>query len=72
MGLFTEDHLCLKKDKYFRIGCVYPLICVAATHLTCLISRHMGVSVVDSSRGDIDKIISAVQETLAEARASKQ
>ncbi|OJA19782.1 hypothetical protein AZE42_03997 [Rhizopogon vesiculosus] len=33
---------------------------------------HMGVSVVDSSRGDIDKVISALQETLAEARASKQ
>ncbi|OAX38983.1 PLP-dependent transferase [Rhizopogon vinicolor AM-OR11-026] len=33
---------------------------------------HMGVSVVDPSRGDIDKVISAMQETLAEARASKQ
>jgi alanine-glyoxylate transaminase/serine-glyoxylate transaminase/serine-pyruvate transaminase len=31
----------------------------------------MGVSVVDPSRGDIDKIISAVKESLAEAKASK-
>ncbi|KAG2129063.1 pyridoxal phosphate-dependent transferase [Suillus bovinus] len=33
---------------------------------------HMGVSVVDPSRGDIDKIISAVKESFAEAKASKQ
>lgn len=33
---------------------------------------HMGASVVDPSRGDIDKIISAVKEALTEAKASKQ
>ncbi|KAG1907727.1 pyridoxal phosphate-dependent transferase [Suillus fuscotomentosus] len=34
--------------------------------------QHMGVSVVDPSRGDIDKVISAVKESLAEAKVSKQ
>lgn len=33
---------------------------------------HMGASVVDPTRGDVDKIISAVNESLAEAKASKQ
>ncbi|KAG2053696.1 PLP-dependent transferase [Suillus hirtellus] len=33
---------------------------------------HMGVSVVDPSRGDIDKVISAMKESLAEAKVSKQ
>ncbi|KAH7911053.1 alanine-glyoxylate transaminase [Hygrophoropsis aurantiaca] len=32
---------------------------------------HMGISVVDSRRGDIDKLINALKETLAEAKASK-
>ncbi|KAI8974542.1 PLP-dependent transferase [Trametes punicea] len=32
---------------------------------------HMGVSVVDKSRGDIDKVIAALKESLAEAKASK-
>ncbi|KAF8998567.1 PLP-dependent transferase [Cyathus striatus] len=33
---------------------------------------HMGVTVVDTQRGDIDKIITSVEEALAEAKASKQ
>ncbi|EGN92187.1 hypothetical protein SERLA73DRAFT_147539 [Serpula lacrymans var. lacrymans S7.3] len=33
---------------------------------------HMGVSAIDAQRGDIDKIISALKETLAEAKASKK
>lgn len=32
---------------------------------------HMGISVVDKERGDIDKVINALKETFAEARASK-
>ncbi|KAI0372731.1 PLP-dependent transferase [Pilatotrama ljubarskyi] len=32
---------------------------------------HMGVSVVDPRRGDIDKVIAALKESLAEAKASK-
>jgi alanine-glyoxylate transaminase/serine-glyoxylate transaminase/serine-pyruvate transaminase len=31
----------------------------------------MGISVVDSQRGDIDKIINSLRESLAEAKASK-
>lgn len=33
---------------------------------------HMGISVVDKQRGDIDKVISSLQEALQEARASKE
>ena len=33
--------------------------------------RHMGVSVVDPGRGDIEKVSKALVETLREARASK-
>ncbi|KAL4063151.1 pyridoxal phosphate-dependent transferase [Scleroderma yunnanense] len=32
---------------------------------------HMGITVVDSERGDIDRVINALKETLAEARASR-
>jgi alanine-glyoxylate transaminase/serine-glyoxylate transaminase/serine-pyruvate transaminase len=32
---------------------------------------HMGITAVDNKRGDIDKIISSLKESLAEARASK-
>jgi alanine-glyoxylate transaminase/serine-glyoxylate transaminase/serine-pyruvate transaminase len=32
---------------------------------------HMGVSVVDAQRGDIDKVISALKESVADARAAK-
>jgi alanine-glyoxylate transaminase/serine-glyoxylate transaminase/serine-pyruvate transaminase len=32
----------------------------------------MGISVVDKQRGDIDKVISSLQEALQEARASKK
>ncbi|KAG6334602.1 hypothetical protein ID866_4478 [Astraeus odoratus] len=32
---------------------------------------HMGVTAVDPQRGDIDKVIDALKETLAEAKASK-
>ncbi|KAI0644186.1 PLP-dependent transferase [Trametes meyenii] len=32
---------------------------------------HMGVSVVDPQRGDVDKVITALKESLAEAQASK-
>ncbi|KIM56501.1 hypothetical protein SCLCIDRAFT_132517, partial [Scleroderma citrinum Foug A] len=32
---------------------------------------HMGITAVDSERGDIDRVINALKETLAEARASK-
>ncbi|TFK39394.1 pyridoxal phosphate-dependent transferase [Crucibulum laeve] len=33
---------------------------------------HMGVTVVDKQRGDIDRIVEALKESLAEAKASKQ
>ncbi|EMD38885.1 hypothetical protein CERSUDRAFT_112610 [Gelatoporia subvermispora B] len=33
---------------------------------------HMGVSVVDKSRGDVDKVIAALQESVADALASKK
>ncbi|KAI5121495.1 hypothetical protein M0805_006532 [Coniferiporia weirii] len=32
---------------------------------------HMGISVVDKSRGDIDRVISALKETTAEAKKAK-
>ncbi|KAH7890719.1 alanine-glyoxylate transaminase [Phlebopus sp. FC_14] len=32
---------------------------------------HMGISVVDTQRGDIDKVIKALQETLSETKAAK-
>ncbi|TDL23675.1 PLP-dependent transferase [Rickenella mellea] len=32
---------------------------------------HMGLSVVDKERGDVEKILKALKETLAEAKASK-
>ncbi|TBU44001.1 PLP-dependent transferase [Dichomitus squalens] len=32
---------------------------------------HMGVSAIDSQRGDIDKVIAALKESLAEAKAKK-
>lgn len=31
----------------------------------------MGVTVVDSQRGDIEKIVSSLKEAVAEAKASK-
>ena len=31
----------------------------------------MGVSVVDQSRGDIDHVITAIEEAVVEARATK-
>ena len=47
------------------LPCNLSLICIS--HL-----RHMGVSVVQQSRGDIDKIIDSLRDSLEEARASKQ
>lgn len=32
---------------------------------------HMGITVVESQRGDIDKIITALTESLAEVKAKK-
>ncbi|RPD76463.1 PLP-dependent transferase [Lentinus tigrinus ALCF2SS1-7] len=32
---------------------------------------HMGISAIDSSRGDVDKVIAALKESLAEAKAGK-
>lgn len=32
---------------------------------------HMGASVVDKSRGDIDRVLTGLKETLAEAKAEK-
>jgi hypothetical protein len=41
--------------------------------LTCISRpRHMGLSVVQQSRGDIDKVINSLRDSLQEARASKQ
>lgn len=34
-------------------------------------NSHMGISVVNKERGDIDKVISSLKEALAEAQASK-
>lgn len=34
--------------------------------------RHMGISVVQKSRGDMDKVIAGLHDSLKEARASKQ
>ena len=39
--------------------------------LTIVSNRHMGVSVVDTERGDIDRISKALAETLKEASASR-
>ena len=33
--------------------------------------RHMGISAIDQSRADVDKVIAALKEALAEAKASK-
>lgn len=33
---------------------------------------HMGASVVDKSRGDIDRVISGIKEALVEAKAEKR
>lgn len=33
--------------------------------------RHMGVTAIDKQRGDVDKVIAALKESLAEAKASK-
>ncbi len=41
-----------------------------AQQLTILHS-HMGISVVDAQRGDIENVITALKESVAEARASK-
>jgi hypothetical protein len=35
------------------------------------ISRHMGVTAIDSNRGDLDKIVSTLKEVIGEAKASK-
>lgn len=32
----------------------------------------MGITAVDSQRGDIDKIINSLKDSIAEAKASKQ
>jgi hypothetical protein len=32
---------------------------------------HMGLTAVDGSRGDLDKIIQGLQETIREAKAAK-
>lgn len=32
---------------------------------------HMGVSVVDSQRGDLDRVVRALKEVITEAKASK-
>jgi len=40
--------------------------------LTCASNlRHMGISAVQQSRGDIDKIIESLRDSLEEARANK-
>lgn len=60
-------------DKYFRIGLASFIF--FAHHDRPLIpfhNRHMGITVVDSQRGDIDKIINSLRESLAEAMAGKK
>jgi hypothetical protein len=44
------------------------------THTNTILStkRHMGTTVVDKQRGDIDKVITALKESLEEALASKK
>jgi hypothetical protein len=41
-------------------NCLYPIQ-----------NRHMGVTAVDSKRGDIDKIITSLRESFAEVKASR-
>jgi len=45
----------------------FNLLLTRAYHL-----RHMGISVVQQSRGDIDKIIGSLRDSLEEARANKR
>jgi len=37
-----------------------------------ILNRHMGISVVDAQRGDIDKIIRSLRESLTEVKAFKK
>ena len=55
----------------YRVRTAFSLPCdLLFTRVSHL--RHMGISVVQQSRGDIDKIIDSLRDSLAEARASKQ
>jgi alanine-glyoxylate transaminase/serine-glyoxylate transaminase/serine-pyruvate transaminase len=42
------------------------------SRLLLIHNRHMGITAVDSQRGDIDKIISSLKDSLVEAEASKK
>lgn len=54
----------------YRVRVVFPLpyniLLTSVSHL-----RHMGVSVVQQSRGDIEKIIDSLRDSLEEAQRSK-
>ena len=52
----------------YRVHAVFSPPCNLL--LICVL-RHMGISVVQQSRGDIDKIIDSLRDSLEEARASK-
>lgn len=76
-GSYTNEYLvryiCADNgvEKYFRIGYVTK---TSHTKLNIdkLIFRHMGVTVVNKERGDLDKLTAALKDSVREAVASKQ
>jgi len=46
-------------DKYFRIGYAVMLRCWSITDRKCY--SHMGITVVDQSRGDIDRVVEGLK-----------
>lgn len=59
-------------DKYFRIGYVlcHYVSFVIFNDLFPLFS-HMGITAIDLQRGDLDKIINALADSLLEVREAK-
>ena len=57
------------KDKYFRIGCVNANTGHEAA-LTLGFS-HMGLTVVDKERGDVDRVVESLKEVVTEAKVQK-
>jgi hypothetical protein len=58
------------KEKYFRIGHVlfsalHDAIFMAFPH------RHMGVSVVNPERGDVDKLVTSMKDVISAALKNK-
>lgn len=59
-------------EKYFRIGYVTTLCQGRLRILSFFSHRHMGITAVETSRGDVDAIIGALQATLQDAFANKK